>query len=335
MYFVVFSYYTAVIFRKVIELVRSRIPNYRIGRGYPAGMRTYSSCTAYMRGRYGSPVAHAYSFGVHGFPKPVTYFDPVLSVEPVWWNTHLPAIPAYDLRPVGICGSACDCCDRNCKEGLTFVTEHCTEVYLHYFCINAAVVCGQLPRRISVKIVLTQKVTVFLWCKYKLFFDRNGTSAPYDVPQEHSWTHHMGWSACGDDCWQIYEVSPGRGGVSEAVRIQNFSDMELSYSIVPDSSPESFMITTGNVVLVQQRGSPASLFALSRIAVGELDFLHAMRMFALPTDSTGLARTFFLRPLNPTVLCDQEEVYLEDGSFHPFWAEIPSGDVGYNLRYPL
>ena len=61
---------------------------------------------------------------------------------------------------------------------------------------------------------------------------------------------------------------------------------------------------------------------MSRIAVGELDFLHAMRLFALPLDSAGLARTFL-------------EVYLEDGSFHPFWAGIPPGEMGYNLRYPL
>ena len=81
MYFVVFSYYTAVFFSSemVIELVRYRNPSYCIGRGYPAGMRTYSSCTAYMRERYGSPAAHAYSFGVHGFPKPITYYNPVLS----------------------------------------------------------------------------------------------------------------------------------------------------------------------------------------------------------------------------------------------------------------
>ena len=130
-----------------------------------AYVHMYSGCTDYMRKRYGNPAAHAYSFGVHGFPKPITYYDPVLSLEPVWWSTHLPFLSTENRKPAGICGSACDCCDQNCKEGLTFVTEHCTEVYLHYFCINAAVVRG-LPRRLSVRIVLTQRVTVFLWCKY-------------------------------------------------------------------------------------------------------------------------------------------------------------------------
>ena len=152
------------------------------------------------------------------------------------------------------------------------------------------------------------------------------------IPGHITWGGH--WSACGDDCWQIYEVSPRQSAVSEAVRIQNFSDMRLSYPLVPDSSPESFIITTGNIFLIQRR-LPATLFTLSRVAVGELDFMHAMRLFALPGNSTGLARTFFLCPLNPTVLCDKEEVYLEDGSFHPSWAGIPPGEVGCNLWYPL
>ena len=141
-----------------------------------------------------------------------------------------------------------------CLEGISFLTEFKTRVYLHWYASSPH---HFVAKRRCATIPLKPGLTVLTWCSYSVF---SSVMHAYDVRNEYDPARLSGWSASSKVNWHIYTTPL----VSDLPKqVSHFTGFKVHFG------EGASHIQTENIVVISKLGTPPSLTLLGRVCAGE------------------------------------------------------------------